>query len=43
MTNTTIHIPVEKSAVTGAIVSLLTSANIIVAGLLSFAQFVAIG
>jgi hypothetical protein len=42
MTNTNIHIASEPSALTDAIVSVLTTAMIVLVGLLSFAQFVAV-
>ena len=42
MTNTNTHIASESSAVTDVIMGLLTTATIILVGLLSFAQFVAV-
>jgi len=42
MTNTNIHIASEQSALADAIASFLTTATIVLVGLLSFAQFVAV-
>ncbi len=42
MTNINTHIASEPSVVSNAIMGLLTTATIILVGLLSFAQFVAV-
>lgn len=43
MTHANTHIPVQHSAIYGAIVSVLTTAMIVLAGFLSLAQFAAVG
>ncbi len=42
MTNTNIHIAEEQSVIGDAIMGFLTVATIVLVGLLSFAQFVAV-